>query len=123
MLRMKVKFSDLLHRKTLPSVTLMGMLNGILPCGLTYFALTYCLTLSSVVDGFLLMVCFGLGTLPVMLGFTSVVQALVKRFHFSFSHISTFVMIFLGILLIVRSVNWHAHEVMPENSEAIIICR
>ena len=46
----------------------LGMLNGLLPCGLTYLALTYCFTLDGFVDGFLFMVIFGMGTIPVMVG-------------------------------------------------------
>ena len=46
----------------------LGMLWGWLPCGLVYSALAWSVGADSVVNGALLMVYFGLGTLPAMLG-------------------------------------------------------
>src|SRR5687767_4127963 len=43
--KLKIIFSKFLQRKSLGSVLLLGSLNGLLPCGLVYIALTYCLTL------------------------------------------------------------------------------
>ena len=56
--RIKELFSEFLKRKTILSITMMGMLNGLLPCGLTYLALTYCLTLPNGMDGFVFMLIF-----------------------------------------------------------------
>jgi uncharacterized protein len=100
--RLKIIFSKFLQRKTLGSVLLLGSLNGLLPCGLVYIALTYCLTLQSPLEGFVFMSLFGAGTLPVMLGLTSLVQQLVKRFNISLKHLTSGMMIFTGILLIAR---------------------
>ena len=46
---------------------LLGMLWGWLPCGLVYAVLAWSLTTASVIDGALVMLGFGLGTLPSML--------------------------------------------------------
>ncbi len=46
---------------------LVGMVWGWLPCGLVYSALIYASVQGSVVGTTLVMVCFGLGTLPAML--------------------------------------------------------
>lgn len=117
-------FSKFLERKTFSSITFMGMLNGLLPCGLTYLALTYCLTLADASSGFLFMLLFGAGTLPVMLGFTSVIQLLMRQFNFSFRKITTVMMIALGALLITRSLYTHYHEnVIPSASDNVVICK
>lgn len=42
----------------------LGLLWGWLPCGLVYSVLVWSVSAGSVVDGALLMLCFGLGTLP-----------------------------------------------------------
>lgn len=117
-------FSIFLQKKGLLSITCMGMLNGLLPCGLTYLALTYCLTLSDAWHGFLFMLIFGAGTLPVMLGLTSALQPLITRFDINFRRITRIVLIVLGGLLITRSLLFH----LPYNGntiakENIVICR
>ena len=44
----------------------LGLLNGLLPCGLVYAALAYSLTLQSALGGAVFMTAFGLGTVPVL---------------------------------------------------------
>lgn len=100
--KLKIIYSKFLQRKSLVSVLFLGTLNGLLPCGLIYIALTYCLTLQSPMQGFVFMSLFGAGTLPVMLGLTSLVQQLVKRFNFSLKQLTSGMMILAGILLIAR---------------------
>jgi len=99
---LKKLFTRFLNRKNFGSVFLLGTLNGILPCGLVWIALTYSFTLQSPLEGFTFMILFGFGTLPVMLGFTSVITQLLKRFQFNFQHITSAMLILSGILLIVR---------------------
>ncbi|MGS2720101.1 sulfite exporter TauE/SafE family protein [Paraglaciecola aestuariivivens] len=59
-----------------------GMIWGWLPCGLVYSVLTWSLASGSILQGALIMLGFGLGTLPIMLlmalGFNSVQQFLQK---------------------------------------------
>jgi uncharacterized protein len=98
----KKLFTKFLQRKNFGSVFLLGTLNGILPCGLVWIALTYSLTLQSVLEGFSFMILFGVGTLPVMLGFTSIITQILKRFNFNFQHVTSAMLILSGILLIVR---------------------
>ena len=52
--------------KTYGTFWLIGLFNGLLPCGLVYLALASAFTTGSVLDGMLLMFAFGLGTLPLM---------------------------------------------------------
>ncbi|MEE9371738.1 MAG: sulfite exporter TauE/SafE family protein [Saprospiraceae bacterium] len=46
----------------------VGMLNGVLPCGLVYLALAGSLTAGNVILGSVFMSFFGLGTFPAMIG-------------------------------------------------------
>ncbi len=99
---LKKLFTRFLSRKHFGSVFLLGTLNGILPCGLVWIALTYSFTLQSAMEAFSFMILFGIGTLPVMLGFTSVITQLLQRFNFNFQRITSAMLILSGILLIVR---------------------
>lgn len=61
-----------LTKSFLPATTLkqgffLGILWGWLPCGLIYSALTWSAASGNIVNGGLMMLCFGLGTLPAVL--------------------------------------------------------
>jgi sulfite exporter TauE/SafE len=87
------------------SPILLGMVNGLLPCGLTLVALGYCITLDWPADGFLAMIYFGLGTLPAMLGIPTVMKSLVGRLRIGYKPIHLTLMIVSGILLIGRGLS------------------
>lgn len=105
----KILFQKFLSKKTRVALFGMGMINGLLPCGLTYLALSYCILLPSILDGFLFMLFFGLGTFPVMLGLTSAIQYFITRFNLTYQKITTFTLITLGVLLISRTLFNHIH--------------
>jgi sulfite exporter TauE/SafE len=65
--RLKSAMSVQLRQRSFRSLTLLGMLNGLLPCGLVYVALAGAVTRGSLPDAVLYMALFGLGTLPTTL--------------------------------------------------------
>jgi sulfite exporter TauE/SafE len=71
------------------------------------------------------MMLFGVGTLPVMLGATSIVQWLVNRLHISFAKISTAMLIVSGVLLIGRVfVDHTTHSLQsPTSVVDIVLCK
>ena len=107
---LKGAFSEFLNRKGNGALFILGTLNGLLPCGLTYLAMTYCLTLTTAWDGFLFMLIFGLATIPVMSGAMWLLGLVVNRVKFDFKRISMVVWIVLGSLVIARAVFSHAHN-------------
>lgn len=119
----KIQLGDFLKRKTKTALIMTGMLNGILPCGLTYMALSYCVTLTQPFSGFIFMLIFGLGTLPVMLGFTSVVQQAMDYFNISFKKLTTVTMVVLGLLLVSRALLSHPLQHHPVDQDGITLCR
>lgn len=121
---LKNLFSKFLNRKTTLSISVLGMLNGLLPCGLTYLALTYCLILPGASAGFIFMLFFGVGTLPAMLGITSLIPWLMNRFRFSLRKLTNVVMIAMGALLITRSLYvYHDGHSSPVASTGVTICK
>jgi uncharacterized protein len=104
----KRKFSNQLKKKNTASLFILGTLNGILPCGLTYLALSYTLTLNTPDEGFLFMLLFGLGTFPVMIGMPYLLKFIGSFVKINYSKLTTVMMIGLGVLLIGRTM--HAHH-------------
>jgi hypothetical protein len=64
----KPLFQKLLPVKSAPQAVLAGMAWGWLPCGLVYSILVSALAAGSATSGAALMLAFGLGTLPNLLG-------------------------------------------------------
>lgn len=119
----KNKFTPLINKKKYGSMMLMGALNGLLPCGLTYIALALCVAMPNPVDGFLSMFIFGIGTLPVMLGLVSVLSLFAKRLPLA--NVSRGLLIVSGLLLVLRVFLFHStegHEAHRSLVE-IVICR
>jgi sulfite exporter TauE/SafE len=118
----KSRFSNQIQRKTTISTFLLGALNGLLPCGLSFMALTACLIVPTTLDGFSFMLVFGAGTLPVMLGFMSIAQLLVNRFRLSYARVNTIMLIVAGSLLIARAYWPHNHDGMAHTSSEVVVC-
>lgn len=120
----KTQFSKFLQRKNNSAVFTLGVLNGLLPCGLTFLALTSCITLAGPVDGLVFMAAFGAGTLPVMFGLVSVIPFFAKQFNLSVARLSTIMLIAAGCLLIVRVLLFDPTlHALAQGSEPIVICR
>jgi len=62
-------FRQLLQTKTLSSFFILGMLNGLLPCGLVYFFAVTAASTASPFYGALVMLIFGLSTVPALFSF------------------------------------------------------
>jgi hypothetical protein len=95
-------FALQVHRKNWLSFVLMGVLNALLPCGLTFVALSACLILPGPEQGFFFMILFGLGTLPAMLGTPFVIQLFTKSFRVSPARLTLSLLFISGGLLIGR---------------------
>ena len=105
-----VKFKLLFSRKMSLSGKrnnfFIGMLNGLLPCGLVYVALVNSLLVTSPWEGFVFMSVFGLGTLPALF-----ILPLATRF-FSFRPLTRlkkvvpFLIFGLGVFLVIRGINF-----------------
>jgi sulfite exporter TauE/SafE len=117
--KLRSYFSFFIQKKSYAAVFFLGSLNGLLPCGLSLIALSFCLSFDKPLEGFYFMALFGAGTLPVMLGATSIFQWLVNRLHMSFSKISVAMLILSGVLLIGRVFIDHKMDA-PESHASVV---
>ena len=72
------KRSDASHRRKTPFI--IGLFNGLMPCGPLQSMQIVALASANIVTGALSMFFFALGTIPLMLGFGSIVAGLGKHF-------------------------------------------
>ena len=64
---LKKGMSQMLHSHKMSGWLMLGMLNGLLPCGLVYLALISSVATGTVAAGSTFMFLFGIGTLPMMM--------------------------------------------------------
>jgi sulfite exporter TauE/SafE len=105
--KLKKAFGVVISQKSGATTFLLGMINGMLPCGLTYLALSACLILPSASEGFLFMISFGLGTWPVMIGTIKLIGLAQTGLNFSLARLSKVALVFIGCTLLVRV--WWVH--------------
>jgi hypothetical protein len=66
-MQLKGVMSAQLRRRNFSALTLLGLLNGLLPCGLVYVAAAGAVSRGSILSGAVYMAAFGAGTVPMML--------------------------------------------------------
>lgn len=113
-------------KTTLFKFIFIGMLNGLLPCGMVYFALAATLSLSTVQQSVLFMAVFGAGTLPLMAGvhFFGVKYLSIGARNKLRKAVPVF-MASVGLLLILRGLNLGIPFLSPyigRNPGQAIIC-
>ena len=124
---LRQQLGRLFQSKKLSSLLFIGVLNGFLPCGLVYLALTSSIISASPVNGGMFMLFFGLGTFPMM--FATVLmgnylnQSLRQKIHKAVPAL----LFFMAVLLILRGMNLGIPFISPELGAAhhheIIECR
>ncbi|WP_276484134.1 sulfite exporter TauE/SafE family protein [Paraflavitalea pollutisoli] len=92
---------------------LLGMANGLLPCGLVYLAVAAALTTGHVGMSSLFMACFGLGTLPALLAVGYGGIRLNLHWRTRFRKAVPVVMMTMGILLILRGLDLNIPFISP----------
>lgn len=125
-IKLKQLFGFWLHKKQTSAVFVMGMLNGLLPCGLTYLALTYCFILPAATDGFIFMLLFGLGTWPVMVGFSWLMGLGFKSLTRYYHRMAMLSFILVGVWLMARVFVHHPaaqHDALGKTLTGEVICR
>lgn len=74
---LKVSFAKMFKQHSIASMLIIGVLNGLLPCGFVYIGITGAIAIGNPVESMLFMTMFGAGTIPVMLG-TSIIGGVIN---------------------------------------------
>jgi uncharacterized protein len=104
-------------KPSLSSIYLLGVANGLLPCGLVYMAITGALAAGTVTSATGFMAAYGLGTLPAMF--------LLSYFRFmigisvrnTIKHAVPFIVATMGVLLILRGMGLGINYISPAISK------
>ena len=113
---LKTKMSSALRHRSFASMTLLGLLNGLLPCGLVYVACLGATATSDIVAGAGYMATFGLGTLPMMLGLSLSGKLVPVPLRVKWRRAIPLSVVLLASLLILRGLSLGIPYVSPDLS-------
>ncbi len=98
----KKSMTKLLQSRRSVGFLLLGILNGLLPCGMVYLALISSLATGSMLSGAIYMFVFGLGTLPAMMAVGFFKQLFTPHFRTRIHQATPILISIAGIWLIAR---------------------
>lgn len=100
--RVKVAISNLFLQKSYFSLFRIGLLNGLLPCGLVYVGIAGAVASGTPLNGAVFMAVFGLGTLPAMLAMSLGGSMVSLKWRNKIRQALPMLTVLLGLLFIVR---------------------
>lgn len=98
-----------------------GILNGFLPCGMVYMALTASLAAGGILQGATFMALFGLGTLPFMFFVVLLGNLMTTAFRIKILKFVPVMMLVLGGLFILRGLELGIPYISPKEEALHII--
>lgn len=111
--KIKSAFSAQIAKRSVASFGAIGMLNGLLPCGLVYTALAGALATFSLQGAATFMLFFGIGTMPLLIFFIAYTQAVGFSAIKKIQRVIPLLMIAMGILLILRGLDLGIPYISP----------
>jgi sulfite exporter TauE/SafE len=117
----KSSLSSFFKKRSLLTQFFFGILNGLLPCGLIYAALSVAFLTENITGGMIFMIFFGLGTLPMMLGISLGATWLRKIFGGKLPKLIPIIYSFLGLWLIFRGLIITFPHIIKQNIDLSII--
>ncbi|SFV63730.1 Heavy-metal-associated domain (N-terminus) and membrane-bounded cytochrome biogenesis cycZ-like domain, possible membrane copper tolerance protein [hydrothermal vent metagenome] len=103
-------FRQILRSKSLYSFYILGLLNGLLPCGLVYFFAVTAASTGSPVWGALVMLIFGASTIPAMLGLGFFTQLLNRgKLRKTMMNLAAIIVVLFGFYTIYRGYDFLRH--------------
>lgn len=101
----KQSIGKLLRQNPNGSLFSMGLLNGLLPCGMVYAALAGAISTAGGTEGGIFMAAFGLGTLPLLLLVSIMGRSFSVLVRQKISFAQPILLILVGLLLLQRGLH------------------
>lgn len=103
----------LYFKKNYSAILVIGLLNGLLPCGLVMMALAASLASADLMSGTLFMAGFGLGTIPLMWSLTFFGGFISINLRRKLRGLYPYLMVIMACLLIIRGLGWGIPYLSP----------
>lgn len=99
---LRSRLAKLFGKRSYTSLFVIGILNGLLPCGPVYGALFAAIATGSVFYGTIFMFLFGIGTIPIMLTLSLIGNKISNNLRTKLAKLIPIFIVILGILFILR---------------------
>ena len=103
--KLKKSIGRLFSVRSFSSLFFIGMLNGLLPCGLVYMAIAGAIGTGGVAEGSVYMILFGLGTIPMLLMISMAGNILSSSIRNKINKLIPILVVVVGILFILRGLS------------------
>lgn len=122
--QLKAAMAKRFGRQSNSNLFAIGILNGLLPCGLLYMAIAGASAMTTAFKGGIFMLLFGLGTLPLMLAISVFGNGLRHNRILKLRKYFPVFITFIGLLFILRGLNLGIPYLSPEivDSAEIVKC-
>ena len=117
----KMNLGKFLQKADLKSRFFTGILNGFLPCGMVYMALTASLAAGGIWQGALFMALFGLGSFPFMFAVVFLGNMMTTAFRIKILKFVPVMMIVLGGIFILRGMELGIPYLSPPKESMKVI--
>ncbi len=122
---LKATLGALFQRRALPAMFGIGLLNGLLPCGLVYVACAAATATGDVLSGMRYMIAFGAGTLPLLLAISLLGTKLQFALRFKLQRLIPVSLALVGMLLLLRGMALgipYLSPKLPPQPDAGMVC-
>ena len=118
--RAKSKLGQQFKKSSFGSLFTIGILNGLIPCGMVYVAIFGAIGMQNEVYGMLYMLLFGLGTIPLMTAVVYLKAFISLSLRNKINKIIPYVAAVVGILFILRGLGLGIPYVSPSNMSLFV---
>ncbi|MCF8277645.1 MAG: sulfite exporter TauE/SafE family protein [Flavobacteriales bacterium] len=112
-LKLKNTFRGLFQSKNAFGPLVLGLINGLLPCGLVYVGLAGALALGDPISSAEFMAAFGLGTVPVMISIIFLGDLISLQWRANIRKLMPVMFAIMGALFILRGLNLGIPYISP----------
>lgn len=120
--QLKAGMGSLLRQRSFVALLLLGLLNGLLPCGLVYVAAAAATVAGGVLEGAQYMAAFGIGTVPMMLAISLSGKLMPLTLRLKLRRAIPASVFLLGALLILRGMSLGIPYISPDLSAGASCC-
>ena len=118
--KIKTHLGNQFKRKSPDALFTIGVLNGLLPCGMVYAALFGAIAMQNTAVSISYMLLYGLGTIPMMSAVVYFSNFVSQPFRNKIQKVIPLVTILIGTLFIIRGLGLNIDYLSPSNLDLFV---
>ena len=118
--KLKNHLGNQFKRKSLDALFTIGVVNGLLPCGMVYVALFGAIAMQNIVLSVSYMLLYGLGTIPMMTAVVYFSNFISQPFRNKLQRVIPLVTVIIGTLFILRGLGLNINYLSPSNLDLFV---